>query len=206
MKQRPSREISVFNMSMLDVICSALGAILILFILAQHRESNAREEARRKDKQLEALQRSVIDAQQQAARERLQAEQARQAADTANKMLAELERMPRAMAIGMCETSAATVTAVVFDHSAADGDRVDLTWNNAPLRDNLTLPDKASAVRFDLSLEAGSNYLAAKALNVGDSSPNTATVEISPCRDGQPEEFKWDMQTGEQRHISIVRQ
>ncbi|GMV40807.1 MAG: hypothetical protein AMXMBFR64_25230 [Myxococcales bacterium] len=33
MKRRPAREISVFNLSMLDVICSALGAVLILYLI-----------------------------------------------------------------------------------------------------------------------------------------------------------------------------
>ena len=35
--RRPSREISIFNLSMLDVICSALGAFVILFIIAQQK-------------------------------------------------------------------------------------------------------------------------------------------------------------------------
>ena len=39
MRKRPSREISIFNLSMLDVICSALGAFVILFILFSQNSS-----------------------------------------------------------------------------------------------------------------------------------------------------------------------
>ena len=39
--RRQNREINIFNMSMLDVICSALGAILILFIVTLQAQNKA---------------------------------------------------------------------------------------------------------------------------------------------------------------------
>lgn len=47
---RPSREINIINMSMLDVICSALGAVILLLILmsqAQQHEQNRADDAER---------------------------------------------------------------------------------------------------------------------------------------------------------------
>ena len=41
MKKRSSREINVFNMSMLDVICCALGAFVILILMADFNRSDA---------------------------------------------------------------------------------------------------------------------------------------------------------------------
>ena len=41
MKRRKSRDINVFNMSMLDVICSALGAFVILILMADFNRSDA---------------------------------------------------------------------------------------------------------------------------------------------------------------------
>lgn len=41
----PRRDINVFNLSMMDVIASALGAFLILFIVTMHRTEAAKEQA-----------------------------------------------------------------------------------------------------------------------------------------------------------------
>jgi hypothetical protein len=41
MKRRTSRDINIFNMSMLDVICSALGAFVILILMADFNRSDA---------------------------------------------------------------------------------------------------------------------------------------------------------------------
>ena len=42
--RRPSREINIFNLSMLDVICSALGAFLILFLISEEDSGKLKEE------------------------------------------------------------------------------------------------------------------------------------------------------------------
>lgn len=47
MKRRSSREINVFNMSMLDVICSALGAFIILILMADFNRSDAVQTVKR---------------------------------------------------------------------------------------------------------------------------------------------------------------
>ncbi len=50
MRKKPSREIMVFSISFLDVIASALGAILILFIMQYKKTVNARVEVVRSEK------------------------------------------------------------------------------------------------------------------------------------------------------------
>lgn len=44
MRRRPNREINIFNLSMLDVICSALGAFLILYLLSSQNTSTAQSQ------------------------------------------------------------------------------------------------------------------------------------------------------------------
>lgn len=169
---------------MLDVICSALGAVLILFILSQQAEQSAQAELARKDEQIERMQRELMEAQ---------------------KKLRE-QRNPGGLAVGMCTTSTAQVSAKLFDHGGVDDDRVDLSLNNASLRDDVSLPGREAPLILTLDLEPGPNYLGAQALNEGSHPPNTATVVIDPCIDGKPEHFRWDMKTGQKRHISIVRE
>lgn len=183
--RRPSREISIFNLSMLDVICSALGAVLILLILAHFEQQSAQADLQAKDEQLEKLIKKMMELDQQ---------------------LEEEKRRPGAgMAVGMCETDAAEVTARIFDHGSVDGDRVDFTFNREPYRQNVSLPGKDAPLVYRLALKPGANYLGAHALDEGASPPNTATVVIEPCLDGNAEVFRWDMSRGQQRHISIVR-
>ena len=55
MKRRVSRDISIFNLSMLDVICSALGAIVILFILSDQARTEAVGELSKADKAVSAM-------------------------------------------------------------------------------------------------------------------------------------------------------
>ena len=168
---------------MLDVICSALGAVLILLILSTMAEQDAQAQAQAKDEQLEQLQRDLMKAQ---------------------KKLKEARR-PGGVAVGMCHTKAAKVEVALFDHGGADNDRVDISLNNQDFKKNVVLPDKRTPERFAIPLENGPNYLGATALNMGTGPPNTATVIITPCKDGNPEHFTWNMQTGQKRHISIVR-
>ncbi len=55
MKRRVSRDISIFNLSMLDVICSALGAIVILFILSDQARTEAVTELKKADDTVAAV-------------------------------------------------------------------------------------------------------------------------------------------------------
>jgi len=55
MKRRVSRDISIFNLSMLDVICSALGAIVILFILSNQARTEAVGDLKKADATVSAV-------------------------------------------------------------------------------------------------------------------------------------------------------
>ena len=79
-------------------------------------------------------------------------------------------------------------------------------WNDKVLKADMTLYNglKKQGI-FTVNADVGANFLMITALNTGAGPPNTATVRITPCRDGRPKEFIWDMKTGETRHLSITR-
>jgi hypothetical protein len=61
MKRRPSRDINIFNLSMLDVICSGMGAFLILFILASQATSDAQTQSSELQEQLDRCRQELKD-------------------------------------------------------------------------------------------------------------------------------------------------
>lgn len=61
MKKRPAREISVFNLSMLDVIFSALGAVLILLIMLIEYNSRLETDLERTQQELERANNEIAD-------------------------------------------------------------------------------------------------------------------------------------------------
>ena len=204
------------GMSMLDVICSALGAFLILFLVAAQTSERERARAETAEDQLQDLgqqARELTDALQRVARqnEELAGEldRAREDLAEAQKDLQRAEKKTRklmagaGMAIGMCRTDADAVRVTTFDHGQEDGDRVRVSWNGDVVRADATLTSAHQMTRH--ALDPGANYYGAAALSEGFSPPNTATVIVDPCRDGAPETFTWNMQTGQKRFVSIVR-
>lgn len=196
---RRRRALDAFNLSMLDVIASALGAILILFIVSSMDAGAARQALRARDGQLERLNAEMARL-DEALRARAAALEAVDDAEAAR-----LACPPEGLAIGMCRVDAPRVAVHVYDHRKLDGDRVDLLFNREPLERDVPLTGADAGIRLDLALRPGANYLAAVARSEGADPPNTATVVVSPCRDGRPESFQWDMTSGEQRHVSIIR-
>jgi len=204
-------------MSMLDVLASALGAFLILFLLMAQRAQQAQEDARAKDEHIAHLQERLQAAQSayaaaidaldktQAALDGAQRDlsQARVLADQAKALAKQLDALGKGMAIGMCEVDARSVSVSVVDDIQPDGDVIELKLDERVLAASLELvgtPDTR-----DVPLDRGTSYLIVTALSTGTSGPNTAAVTLSPCRDGQPQTFKWHMKRGEKRHLSIVR-
>ena len=211
------RELGVFGMSMLDVICSALGAFLILFLVAAQTSERQRARAQTAEERLQDLAeqaRDLDEALQRVARDNAdlagRLERARGDLDEARRDLERSEKKTRklmagaGMAIGMCRTRAASVRITTFDHGIEDGDRVRVSWNGEVIAPDVTLTKAPRTTRHDL--DAGANYYEASALNEGYSRTNTATVVVEPCRDDAPETFTWNMQTGQKRFVSIVRE
>lgn len=206
--RRSRRELRVFNLSMLDVMSSALGAVLVLFALVSVDARTQGEAAARTEARLERvtaeMARAAADLRQRAD----DVEQARARAAAAEDALDDAQRAcpPVGLAIGMCRVAGPTVRIRVYDHRQIDGDRVDLELNGAVVARDVALAEEVAAQTYSLSLEPGANYLVARALTEGTDPPNTATVVISPCIDGRAEVFRWDMTLGQQRHVSIVRE
>lgn len=209
--RRPSREISIFNLSMLDVICSALAAFLILFLLASKTAEQAASRADRTDKQMQALAGTVKEATEAMAELVKQKERAEDEAAACRGELDEEKQKRKAnvvtgggLAMGMCLVGVEQIEVKLWDHQAVDGDRVKLRWNDGVVHQDLSLTD--TPAEFRLHADSGANYLYVQALSDGTSPPNTAVVVVNPCRDGKPELFEWNMNAGEERFVSIVRQ
>ncbi|MDD9933496.1 MAG: hypothetical protein OXT09_07835 [Myxococcales bacterium] len=212
--RRPNREINVFNMSMLDVICSALGAILILFIIALEAQEKSQAKAEDWQQKYQTLEEKVqaqqeaMQAQQQelvSQQETMQAQQ-KTISSQAKRLAAAQKKAQGAgpgMAIGMCEVKKAKVKISIYDHGSEDDDRVHLKLNKKTLSKSMVIRNQPTSK--SIKLKRGVNYLVVKALNEGRSSPNTATLVIDPCNDGRKENFIWEMKEGQVRNISVVR-
>ncbi len=240
--RRQNREINIFNMSMLDVICSALGAILILFIVtlqAQNKAEAKAEDFEKKYQKLEEKVQSTQDAlqakeqalsstltqlQQTAEQMKSQKQIIRQIASANAKLLAQIDPKdpkdptdptgpkdpddtdpgaPSGMAIGMCTVNQAQITIKVFDHGSEDDDHIAVKLNKKFVTKDMAILNQPTAKQ--ITLKKGVNYINIKALNEGNSSPNTATLVIDPCNNGRAESFIWEMDEGQERNISIVR-
>jgi Skp family chaperone for outer membrane proteins len=209
-KRRTSREISVFNLSMLDVIFSALGAILILYILVIENTSKAEEQAKQAQSQVQMQTQKIKRMQDDF--ERLAKKYAKEIGKLSKELQDALKKLKRkarrgkGMSMGMCQVKVATVRLSFWDHGQEDRDRVKLKWNEKILRRNMELfSQHRKKGLFTVNVDVGSNYLIVNALTQGDVGDNTATIKVTPCRDGKPQDFVWDMKTGETRNLSIDR-
>lgn len=196
---------------MLDVICSALAAFLILFLLASKTAEQATARADRTDKQMQALAGAVKSATDAMADLVKDKERAEDEAAACRGELDEEKQKRKAnvvtgtgLAMGMCLVGTEQVEVRLWDHEVVDGDRVKLRWNDGVIHSDLSLTDTPAT--FTVQADPGANYLYVEALSGGSSPPNTAVVVVDPCRDGKPEIFEWRMNAGEERFVSIVRQ
>ena len=92
MKTRPAREISIFNLSMLDVICSALGAFVILFIVGLQNTEQIQTDAEMLAEQNTALQAILSELQQENGRLNAELAEALEALRVSQARVDELER------------------------------------------------------------------------------------------------------------------
>lgn len=89
---------------------------------------------------------------------------------------------------------------IVFDHGAIDGDIIDLAFVENGVRQDLgriNLPGRAGAPAFQFNLQPGTFQIEVFAVNEGNFSPNTGTVEIrTPVADGAAIQ-RYDQNTGD---------
>ncbi len=186
---------------MLDVICSALGAILILFLITMQAEMKAKsssEDCQQRQQELEEKIQKVQEENLKILEENLKIQKEKE------EIQEELEKanIPMGAAIGMCEVGIENVIIGFKDHGKVDGDSAKIMLGKEVLDEELSLQ---SAYRdYVVKLKPGANYIIVEALNEGSISPNTANVRVNPCHDGKARVFLWEMYEGERRNISIV--
>ena len=163
----------------------------------------------------QALSSTLTQLQQQAEQMKSQKQVIRQIASANAKLLKQLDPTgpkdpddtdpgaPAGMAIGMCTVNQANITIKVFDHGSEDDDHIAVKLNKKFVSKDMVILNQPTAKQ--ISLKKGVNYINIKALNEGNSSPNTATLVIDPCNNGRAESFIWEMDEGQERNISIVR-
>lgn len=103
--RRPSREVQVFNLSMLDVISCALGAFIILVIMLLQQREDARDDAREAEAEmhetraeLHETRADLLEAKAEAEGAEAAREAARKAAEEREKAKAEAEKAKAALA------------------------------------------------------------------------------------------------------------
>lgn len=238
--RRPQREINIFNLSMLDVICSALGAFLILFLIASRMQNQSKTTAKSKEKQIQELQQQIIAQNMRPPPQPKPAPKHRPPPMKIKRPMGVVPGRkdpsaygvpaPPAMmpprpsppmappprpapmnppspmkspkVIGLCQVGIPTVRATLVDAASKDGDLVKVSLNGTVLRSRLNLDYRTT---LTLQLNTGLNTLRIDALNVGSSSPNTARIDVNPCRNGAPRTFSYNMLTGDYRVITIAR-
>jgi len=75
------------------------------------------------------------------------------------------------------------ITVTFWDHGQEDGDIINIYLNGSMLKSNILL--KTQKQNFDLKLTSGKNNFEVEAVNEGDFSPNTASVQISHVTKGK---------------------
>lgn len=189
MKRRPSRELSVFNLSMLDVICSALGAFVILFIISMQSQESEQDDVDDNDE----------DVDEYDLKQELEDSIARR-----EEILGCISRVVETIAV--CHTSAEKITLFAWDPGQIDDDRVEICFNGTVIEPSvISLPAPNEPFRAELPLEMGANVVVIRALNEGHIPPNTAALDFYPRCDGQTSVYGWRMDEGEYRILPIIR-
>ncbi len=89
----------------------------------------------------------------------------------------------------------------IWDHGSADGDRISISLNGVQVKSNLTIT--GSRTKVTLTLRVGPNQVTIKALNEGDSSPNTAAIKVLDVVEGNPSQ-NYDLLTGEAATMTVT--
>jgi hypothetical protein len=93
------------------------------------------------------------------------------------------------------------VTISVRDHSAIDGDKIDLYVNGSKVLSNYTLTSSPHGVA--VTLNSGDNKVKVTALNEGSSPPNTVEVRVSNVVRGSAVQISTGLSTGQSESFNI---
>lgn len=105
--------------------------------------------------------------------------------------------------LGRYSTSGDYVTVYWRDSQVVDGDRVDIIVNDEVVVHNVTLLAQYHSIRVDL--DEGFTKIEFKALNQGESGPNTADFKVE-TQDGKVLiQDQWNLTTGVKAHLVVVK-
>ena len=89
------------------------------------------------------------------------------------------------------------------DHQAPDGDTVTIYLNDQPIVISVILGPHFQ--KFTIPLKVGVNHLSFKALNQGESGPNTAEFMVLDEHQNIICQNKWNLATGAKAFLTIAR-
>ncbi len=91
------------------------------------------------------------------------------------------------------------------DAQVVDGDRVDIMVNGEVVVENVTLLARFHSIRVDLK-EDGITKIEFKALNQGESGPNTAEFKVEDENGGILTHDEWNLTTGTIASLVVIKQ
>ena len=106
--------------------------------------------------------------------------------------------------LGDLKTRFKTVIIRCRDHEYVDGDRIKLMVNDAVIHPNLTLYGDFYSI--DIDLKDGFNTINFIALNEGESSPNTAQVQVLDPDGNILTSNRWLIRTGYKASLVIIKE
>jgi len=106
--------------------------------------------------------------------------------------------------LGDLKTRFKTVIIRCRDHEYVDGDRIKLMVNDAIIHPNLTLYGDFYSI--DIDLKDGFNTINFIALNEGESSPNTAQVQVLDPDGNILTSNRWLIRTGYKASLVIIKE
>lgn len=89
------------------------------------------------------------------------------------------------------------------DAQVVDGDRVDIIVNDEVVVHNVTLLAQYHSIRVDL--KKGFTKIEFKALNQGESGPNTADFKVQEANGNVLTHDEWNLTTGTKAHLVVVK-
>ena len=106
--------------------------------------------------------------------------------------------------LGEFDVDTKFVNILCRDHEYPDGDRVSVTVNDNIVYRNVLLNSQYRRLRIDL--EEGINKIDIKALNQGDSGPNTAEFVVYDDKGNVVSKKEWNLLTGVKATITFINE
>lgn len=106
--------------------------------------------------------------------------------------------------LGQYDIDSEFVNIVCRDHEYPDGDRVSVSVNGEVMYNSITLTSQYRRLR--INLVSGINKIDIKALNQGDSGPNTAEFVVYDDKGNVVSSKEWNLLTGVKASITFINE